>query len=641
MDHHVHAVVIHIPTSFQEECIGLLQGMSPEEGEVLVRMGAHGVQILREGNITRDVSDLRIEYERKLSNKDQERQMWQEVFTNHQASVLNERVQQFQVEMERYKQRLEASERDRMALERAHIQTVEEEKNKVLTKYEALSHQQQEEWKQLHERWIIAQAELTCSKDTVDLLVRTRVHEVVEERRQDHSRHIDELTTLVETYRTKCQEMEVREQATKVEALHLAMEEQKKEVQEIKATLGAKNRQSSATLGKEGEAYFYELAERTFATYDDFEMENKTKVGHSGDFQNVRIGVYCLVIIIPQPFIVFRFRNAVTSVLCLVYNNIYLLYRMNSLCSVNTHGFHKKTIVVPVPTTLSPFTTVNSYATVANVLSLPYSVTGYLGVSVNIAQTKMIVACSAGVYCYVSANYGTSWTLSTTLSTSGFYCCAFSVDGTRGVAGVQGGYMYFINWSSTTPTLTAFDTTARAYYSVSMTPDGSKINATNAANNFYSSWNGSTYNAFSTGNGMSHIGIGTSPNANTVIMANGWLFQSSTWNGSTWSANVNTGMAGSGCGMCFLGGGQSGTPSYVLIANNGSRNDTSVANSLYLFQWNPSTKQLSNPISVTSDYGGVVNGALTPCGSNGNIVYFINSTTPSSPYVSAITFTVT
>ena len=284
MDHHVHAVVIHIPTSFQEECIGLLQGMSPEEGEVLVRMGAHGVQILREGNITRDVSDLRIEYERKLSNKDQERQMWQEVFTNHQASVLNERVQQFQVEMERYKQRLEASERDRMALERAHIQTVEEEKNKVLTKYEALSHQQQEEWKQLHERWIIAQAELTCSKDTVDLLVRTRVHEVVEERRQDHSRHIEELTTLVETYRTKCQEMEVREQATKVEALHLAMEEQKKEVQEIKATLGAKNRQSSATLGKEGEAYFYELAERTFATYDDFEMENKTKVGHSGDF---------------------------------------------------------------------------------------------------------------------------------------------------------------------------------------------------------------------------------------------------------------------------------------------------------------------------------------------------------------------
>ena len=247
-------------------------------------MGAHGVQILREGNITRDVSDLRIEYERKLSNKDQERQMWQEVFTNHQASVLNERVQQFQVEMERYKQRLEASERDRMALERAHIQTVEEEKNKVLTKYEALSHQQQEEWKQLHERWIIAQAELTCSKDTVDLLVRTRVHEVVEERRQDHSRHIEELTTLVETYRTKCQEMEVREQATKVEALHLAMEEQKKEVQEIKATLGAKNRQSSATLGKEGEAYFYELAERTFATYDDFEMENKTKVGHSGDF---------------------------------------------------------------------------------------------------------------------------------------------------------------------------------------------------------------------------------------------------------------------------------------------------------------------------------------------------------------------
>jgi hypothetical protein len=72
-------------------------------------------------------------------------------------------------------------------------------------------------------------------------------------------------------------------EAIKVESLTAAIEQQRQQFEDIKNELKV-NQKSSAGLGKVGEEYFRELAEQTFVTYDDFELEDKTKTGHSGDF---------------------------------------------------------------------------------------------------------------------------------------------------------------------------------------------------------------------------------------------------------------------------------------------------------------------------------------------------------------------
>ena len=150
----------------------------------------------------------------------------------------------------------------------------------------------------------------------------------------------------------------------------------------------------------------------------------------------------------------------------------------------------------PVSTDMTPFTAVNSFAS-ANVLNLPVGVT-YGGVAVSLLQDKLLVACNAGVYCYTSANSGASWTLLSTLSTSAFRCCALSADGTKGVVSANVGQIYYVNWSTATPTMASFDATSRTYGGVSMTPDGYKITVTNSSFNLYSIWNGTTYNVLST-----------------------------------------------------------------------------------------------------------------------------------------------
>ena len=149
---------------------------------------------------------------------------------------------------------------------------------------------------------LIKMNELHLSMEkTVELTIQNRVNLISNELRQD-----------IEMYKTKYQElalshsqsentkmaklqeellktMEALSQVrlmyeeSKVEALNVALDVHKKEFEEIKDTL-LSTKHSSSGLGKLGESYFHDLAEEAFATFDGFDIIDKTKVAHSGDF---------------------------------------------------------------------------------------------------------------------------------------------------------------------------------------------------------------------------------------------------------------------------------------------------------------------------------------------------------------------
>ena len=317
--------------------------------------------------------------------------------------------------------------------------------------------------------------------------------------------------------------------------------------------------------------------------------------------------------------------------------------------------------------TMSSFTTINSassYTTpsVFSGLSQTTYGTGGCGVAVNQAQTKLLFACPAGLYYSTSAAGGTSWTSITKfvtwdlVSTTPYSStCSLSADGTRGIAGGQYTNLYSINWSGTIPTantVTSYSSTSTApwWWSTTITTDGmvAFLNGTSQGSNagiYYSVWNSgtSTYGPVSllplqSGGtiGGTHAAMVISPDKTTLISETQWTvsYINLSWSVNSPTATTNWASTGIACDMrsiCFLGGGYSGIPKYLLLQNasttGGSGSGFTTSSSLYRTAWTQATKAATTPVTFMTALNPPGNGnlSLQPCGDNGNIIYLVEN----------------
>ena len=323
--------------------------------------------------------------------------------------------------------------------------------------------------------------------------------------------------------------------------------------------------------------------------------------------------------------------------------------------------------ITTLSATMQPFTTINSassYTTpsVFSGLSQTAYGTGGYSVAVNQIQTKLLFACPAGLYYSTSAIGGTSWTSLTKfvtwnlVSTTPYSAnCSLSADGTRGIAGGQYTDVYSINWSSSVPTsntITSYGSTANApwWWSTTITTDGmvAFLNGTNQGSNagtYYCVWNSgtSTYGTVSllplqSGGtiGGTHAAIAISPDKTTLISETQWnvSYIPLSWSINSPTATANWASTGIACDMrciCFLGGGYSGTPKYLLLQNasttGGSGSGFSTSSSLYRTAWNHTTKAATSPVTFMTAIKPPGNGniSIQACGDNGNIIYLVEN----------------
>ena len=324
---------------------------------------------------------------------------------------------------------------------------------------------------------------------------------------------------------------------------------------------------------------------------------------------------------------------------------------MNSLCSVHSHGFRNAKAVVAVASVMSPFTTYNGSFTNTSVMTLAIGTYATLGgdtasVAVNMLQTKMLF-CSKSKGLFYCTYSGGSWSSPTQLSTTGFTDCVLSQDGTRGVAVNywSATASYFINWSAATPTISVLDSNTRTLAGLSMTPDGNTVVVSNInVGIFYTTWNGTSYPAFTQIRSQDgHLTSCVSPDGKTIIYADGFTQRYLTYNGTAWSSPLSTGLVGDTRGMCFLGGGTSGTPCYWLVSVCSTWAGGPTGPDLWLFSYNNSTHQLSGGVDLIANLPCFANTwALTPCGAKGNIVYFANIPASGTTFtINAVTLSVT
>jgi len=285
------------------------------------------------------------------------------------------------------------------------------------------------------------------------------------------------------------------------------------------------------------------------------------------------------------------------------------------------------------------FTTINSNTISGALLATPsgYTSTNPCGLAVDLMQTKMIFAYNGNVCYATSSNSGTTWSAFTTVNLDSSaantrHSCGLRNDGQYGYV-MTATTSYTVTWTGSTPTFTSFDTTVAAactsasFYGASMTPDGLTLmvkvyNGTL----YYTRFNGTAFNAFtSTGLTADRVCCAITPDSSTVYVTTGGTekYTSVTWNGNVGTFSALQSAVGSRTvddrALVFLGGNYSGSspPRYLFGG----------VSTLDYYPWNQATFTAteSSYTRISSSVSPDSTNSYSPCGTKGNIIYFVNS----------------
>ena len=263
------------------------------------------------------------------------------------------------------------------------------------------------------------------------------------------------------------------------------------------------------------------------------------------------------------------------------------------------------------------FTTITSFGTPA---SIPFgSASAYdpgLGanphVSVDYTQTKMLLTVgtwSSSASLYYSTYNGSYWSTPVAIANSSlnYSAIALAACGTVGVAavGYSGAtYAYCILWSGSTPTIQSFSTSITSNFDAcSISPDGTKCFFTGTSNQtlYYSTFNSSTnnFNTFTTYSissgsmptqvGGLYVAWTSTPYVGTIANSGfGMYYINSSF---TTISSITGGSSIDSRGSAFVGGGDSGSPTYVFIGNSGGK--------IYYGKYNTTTNTVTGLTTIT------------------------------------------
>ena len=289
-------------------------------------------------------------------------------------------------------------------------------------------------------------------------------------------------------------------------------------------------------------------------------------------------------------------------------------------------------------TTMSNITTTSPVA-IFNTNSVAGGLnTGSGSVAVSRDQSRLLLGTLAGLYYSTSSDGGTTWAtpILAKSNSAGYGTVSMTSDGTKGVF-MNGRNPWSFSWPSGSPgssiTTTQLDTNNNDFWFTSITPDG-QYALFQAAGGFvrYAYWNGSSYTFSSTliGAVAPHCGVAISPDYSLLAyeLNGSWYSVNLTWSnnvptvGTSSSLNANLDSRGFG----WIGGGQTGKPSYLIVQPASGKPP-------HISTYNSTTNTLSTPVAcnnLANGYTSMVNSgdgnfAFCPCGSQGNVLYYVGS----------------
>ena len=243
-------LTINIPSGL--DLPTFMETFTSEENLYMILVGSYATYTLRGGNIgflEKDPEEhkaLRKEFEEIIRNKD--------VATNTIKNLYEEMLEK---EQEKRCDKVQAE--------------IEREKNKL--NIESIKYQEKIEI--LQEKLKDAEIDNIKKTEMINHTTKELENEILVRTQQKELRMIQEFAEM----KLQMNNILIEHEKEKNVLLNKSIQEMTNIMQDVKKQTNKTN-----DRGKDGEAYFYELAKNTFSEYDSFEIIDKSKTPHSGDF---------------------------------------------------------------------------------------------------------------------------------------------------------------------------------------------------------------------------------------------------------------------------------------------------------------------------------------------------------------------
>lgn len=170
-------------------------------------------------------------------------------------------------------------EKDKMSKESNKYQEKIEQLQEMLKKSE-LENVKQEEINKSYKREMDNEVAVRIKQKELEMMQEVNKYkEIVLQNKDKENEKINNLQEELAIMKSQMNNSLIENEKDKNILLNESIQEMTKLMQDVKKQTNKTN-----DRGKEGEAYFYEIALNTFSEYDDFEICDKSKTPHSGDF---------------------------------------------------------------------------------------------------------------------------------------------------------------------------------------------------------------------------------------------------------------------------------------------------------------------------------------------------------------------
>jgi hypothetical protein len=259
----------------------------------------------------------------------------------------------------------------------------------------------------------------------------------------------------------------------------------------------------------------------------------------------------------------------------------------------------------------------------------------YTSVSVNYNKTRMLAIGESSSTKYIlyltDSTASGAWTLGGSLiSNTGYTVVSLAASGNYGIVGITSSkLLYLIDWTNTTPTIILLSSSYN-FTAVVMSNDGYRAVIGTDIGVYYAEYPDWTLTQSNVSTSVS-VQIGSiiiSPDKSYICYfnsSNNYLYYS-TWSGGNYSSETYIATLSGSRMLCFLGGGYSGTPKYLLYSNS---------NGTYLYTWNDSTKTIYYSSQI--DTGG--NSSYINCNTCSDGVTYYYGKLQNKIYYRTITYT--
>ena len=255
---HMDYLTLKLPTPYKHEIIGTVESLTPQELEMVLRIGLYGYKVVtNECVLHTSESDLVEKYEKRLIDMEQEKKTFEQVLLQYQETYANQKCKMYQDEVAKQTKTMEEMQKTY--------------RDEWKTSQEEIA-RRDHEIRQLREQLTGQEAAVAAQVDQLKTSMEWK-------NERDTHEKVQQLQAELNATKTKMGEWLLENESSKVKALISTVEMQQKQVDELMT-----KKHSSVGLGQEGESYYRDLVEETFASYEGFELRDTRNVAHSGDY---------------------------------------------------------------------------------------------------------------------------------------------------------------------------------------------------------------------------------------------------------------------------------------------------------------------------------------------------------------------